>query len=103
MKQTFPAIIAPIILNLAYAQANTFASPTSVSVVIEATEPQPTATFKAMQIDSAYLLALDWLDLSKTVLPSAQPLAKVPRGGARSFFMRKADACSSGTLFLRGA
>jgi hypothetical protein len=86
MKQTFPAIIAPIILNLAYAQANTFASPTSVSVVVEATEPQPTATFKAVQINSAHLLALDWLDLSKTVLPNAQPLSAEERSSINDFF-----------------
>ena len=86
MKQTFPAIIAPIILNLAYAQANTFAPPTSVSVVVETTEPQPTATFKAAQIDSAYLLALDWLDLSRTVLPNAQPLSAEERSSINDFF-----------------
>ena len=86
MKQTFPAVIAPIILNLAYAQVNTFASPTSVSVVVEATEPQPTATFKAAQIDSAYLLALDWLDLSKTVLATAQSLTAEERSSINDFF-----------------
>lgn len=87
MKQTFPAaIFAPIILNLGYAQANTFEAPTAVSIAVEATEPQPTATFKAAQIDSAYLVALDWLDLSKTVLANAQPLSAEERSSINDFF-----------------
>jgi hypothetical protein len=87
MKPTFPAaIIAPIILNLGYTQANTFSSPTAVSVLVETTESQPTITFKAAQIDSAYLLALDWLDLSKTVLANTQPLTAEERSSINDFF-----------------
>jgi hypothetical protein len=86
MKTSLPAaIIAPIVLNLAYAQANTFSSPTAVSILIDRTEQQPTATFAATKVDSAYL-ALDWLDLSKAVLPDAAPLTPDERSSINEFF-----------------
>jgi hypothetical protein len=87
MRTTIPvAVIAPIILNLGYNQASTFASPTAVSVLVDATESQPTVTFQPAQIDSAYLLAMDWLDLSKTVLADAQPLTAEERSSINDFF-----------------
>lgn len=87
MRTTLPAaVIAPIILNLGYSQASTFKSPTAVSVVVDTTESQPTVTFQPVQIDSAYLLALDWLDLSKTVLANAQPLTAEERSSINDFF-----------------
>jgi hypothetical protein len=86
MKPSLPAaVIAPIILNLGYAQANTFTSPTAVSIVIDGSGQQPTATFAAVETDSAYS-ALDWLDLSKAVLPDAKPLTPDERSSINEFF-----------------
>lgn len=87
MKPALPAvIIAPLVLNLAYARENTFRPPTAVSILVETTEQQPTATFKAAPIDSSYLAALDWLELSKAVLADAQPLTAEERSSINGFF-----------------
>ena len=87
MKPSLPAlIIAPIILNLGYAQANTFTSPTAVSIIMDGSGQQPTATFAPAEWDSSYL-ALDWLDLSKAVLPDAEPLTPDERSSINEFFL----------------
>lgn len=87
MKPALPVvIIAPLVLNLGYARENTFQPPTAVSILVKTTEQQPTAIFKALPIDSSYLSALDWLELSKAVLPDAQPLTAEERFSINEFF-----------------
>jgi hypothetical protein len=87
MKPALPAIIiAPLILDLGYARENTFQSPTAVSILVEAREQQPTAVFKAAPVDPSYLSALDWLELSKVVLPDARPLTAEERSSINEFF-----------------
>jgi hypothetical protein len=56
-----------------------------VSIVIDGSGQQPTATFAAVETDSAYS-ALDWLDLSKAVLPDAKPLTPDERSSINEFF-----------------
>ena len=86
MKPSLPAaMIAPMILNLGYAHANTFRVPTAVSIVIDGSTQQPTATFAAVESDSIHT-ALDWLDLSNHVLPNAKPLTPDERSSINEFF-----------------
>jgi hypothetical protein len=89
MKPTpaFQAIIVPLFINLSYAHAKTFQSGTAISVVMQASEQQPTATFDAGdQLIPVYSGALDWLALSKAILPNAEPLAPDERASINEFF-----------------
>jgi hypothetical protein len=86
MKPSLPAaIIAPMILNLGYTHANKFTVPTAVSIVIDSSSQQPTATFAAAENDSIHD-ALDWLNLSSYVLPHAKPLTPDERSSINEFF-----------------
>jgi hypothetical protein len=86
MKPSLPAaIIAPIVLNFGYAQANEFTWPTAVSIVIDGSGHQPTATFAAAE-DAFGYSAFDWLDLAKAVLPDAEPLTPDERSSINEFF-----------------
>ena len=86
MKTSLPAaVIAPIVLNLAYVHANTFTSPTAVSIIIDGSGQQPTSTFTHLIVDPTQL-ALDWLDLSRHVLPNAEPLTSDERASINDFF-----------------
>jgi len=86
MKRSLPAaLIAPMILNLGYTHANTFTAPTAVSILIDGSSQQPTAMFAAVESDSIHA-ALDWLDLSKHVLPDAKPLTADERLSINEFF-----------------
>jgi hypothetical protein len=86
MKPSLPAaIIAPMIFNFGYTHANTFTSPTAVSILIDGSSQQPTAMFAALETDSIHF-ALDWLDLSRHVLPNAEPLTPDERSSINEFF-----------------
>lgn len=86
MKPSLPvAIIAPMIFNLGYAHGNTFTSPTAVSILIDGSSQQPTATFAAVETDSTHF-ALEWLDLSIHVLPNVEPLTPDERSSINEFF-----------------
>jgi hypothetical protein len=79
------AIIAPMILNLGYAHPNRFTFPTAVSILIDGSSQQPTATFTAVESDSVDF-AMDWLGLSTDVLPNAEPLTPDERSSINEFF-----------------
>lgn len=86
MKPSLPvAIIAPMIFNLGYAHANTFTSPTAVSILIDGSSQQPTATFATVEPDSIHF-ALDWLDLSRHLLPNVERLTPDERSSINEFF-----------------
>jgi hypothetical protein len=86
MKPSLPvAIIAPMIFNLGYAHANTFTSPTAVSILIDGSSQQPTATFATVETDSIHF-ALDWLDLLRHVLPNVERLTPDERSSINEFF-----------------
>ena len=74
-----------MIFNLGYTHANTFTSPTAVSILIDSSSQQPTAMFATLETDSIHF-ALDWLDLSRHVLPNAEPLTPDERSSINEFF-----------------
>jgi hypothetical protein len=64
-----------------------FRSNTAISIVNQGVEQQPTATFEVeSRLDLGRAAALDWLALSKVVLPNAQPLTPEERASINEFF-----------------
>ena len=87
MTPALQAIVAPLFVHLGYAQAKMSEPNTAVSVVVQATEQQPTATFEVTEsVESSHRDALNWLALSQVVLPNAQPLTPEERSSINEFF-----------------
>jgi hypothetical protein len=77
----------PLYSDDVYGVTRRFSSNTAISVVNRGVERQPTATFEVESpLDLAHQAALDWLALSKDVLPNASPLTPEERASINEFF-----------------
>ena len=87
-KLTIPTLAIPLYISLApYSQAKRFEAGTASSIKIESREDQPTMTFAVgAEKSSPHETALDWLSLSREVLPDAQPMTDDERSSINDFF-----------------
>ena len=88
MNLTIPTLAIPLYVSLApYSQAKRFEAGTAASIKTESREGQPTMTF-AVEVakPSPHETALDWLSLSREVLPDARPMTADERSSINEFF-----------------
>jgi hypothetical protein len=86
MNLAIPTLAIPLCFA-PYSQAKRFEAGTAASIKIESMEQQPTMTF-AVEVEKfpARDSALDWLSLSREVLPNAQPMTTEERSSINEFF-----------------
>lgn len=88
MNLAIPTLAIPLYVSLApYSQAKRFEAGTAASIKTESREQQPTMTF-AVEVEkpSPHETALDWLLLSREVLPDARPMTADERSSINDFF-----------------
>jgi hypothetical protein len=85
-ENSIPTLAIPLCFA-PYSQAKRFEAGTAASIKIESMEQQPTMTF-AVEIEkpAPHETALEWLSLSRDVLPNAQPMTAEERSSINEFF-----------------
>ena len=88
MNLAIPTLAIPLYVGLApYSQAKRFEAGTAASIRTESREEQPTMTFAVdVATGSTHESALDWLALSREVLPDAGPMTANERSSINDFF-----------------
>lgn len=88
MNLAIPSTAISLCVSLSpYGQAKRFEPGTAASIRIESREEQPTMTFAVEAAKpSPHETALDWLALSREVLPDAQPMTADERSSINDFF-----------------